>query len=104
MHRNAFCKAAAEQRGILLGIVCAAIYQVDVVVVPWLGRVRTGKFSLALYRGTHHKMSDVAQARGRSVITETSEQCYLEIDGEDMGWLPAVFDVVPQTLLMTGVA
>jgi YegS/Rv2252/BmrU family lipid kinase len=75
----------------------------DVIVVPWWGRVKTARLGLALYRGNHLNIPGVKQFRGRSVQAETSGQCYLEADGEDLGYLPAAFELVPQTLLMTGI-
>jgi diacylglycerol kinase family enzyme len=51
-----------------------------------------------LWRGTHLDDPKVRYARGRRVEADADERVLLEMDGEVVGRLPAVFEIIPRSL------
>jgi YegS/Rv2252/BmrU family lipid kinase len=74
----------------------------DVVAVGDLGALLIFANAHRLYLGTHLDMSQVHHARARkvwvSVADEGGAKVLLEVDGELVGSLPAMFEVLPRAL------
>jgi YegS/Rv2252/BmrU family lipid kinase len=51
-----------------------------------------------LYRGTHIGHSKVEIYQARSLKAESSDQVWLDVDGEPLGTLPCSFEIVPKAL------
>jgi diacylglycerol kinase family enzyme len=54
---------------------------------------------LACARGTTAR-TDATMVRGRHIVANSSEEPWVEVDGEVIGPLPMTFDVVPDALSM----
>lgn len=72
----------------LFDVVCFGEFS-KVEVILNLGR---------LARGTHLDHPKVRSARGRRIQAEADERVLLEMDGEVVGRLPAVFEMIPRIL------
>jgi len=57
-----------------------------------------------IYLGTHLSVPKIFLIRGRKIeaYPEENEPVLIELDGEQLGTLPAVFEVVPHNLLIKG--
>ena len=67
----------------------------DVVNVGDFGIIESLWHVPKLYRGTHLGLAKVSFCRGRRVEAHSEEQVLLEMDGELVGTLPAIFEIVP---------
>lgn len=68
-----------------------------------IGDMKTAKILLnahTLYRGTHLSLDEVKStlARKVEVSPQQNEEIHIEVDGELLGRLPAVFEIIPNTL------
>ena len=80
----------------------------DLVLVK---KMSTGEFlrnAIKLYRGTHISHSKVEQIRGRRIQAcsypgeEQNQRVLIEVDGEQVGTLPATFELIPGSILVKG--
>jgi len=51
-----------------------------------------------IYKGTHLKIPEIFFQKVRKFTAESSEQVFLDIDGESPGYLAATFEVLPKIL------
>lgn len=69
-----------------------------------IGDIKTAKILLrayTLYRGTHLNLHEVKDKRAKRIEARPfsdSEEVHIEVDGELLGKLPAVYEVVPEAL------
>ena len=54
--------------------------------------------SAQLYDGRHLQLPGVTTARARVVVAESDEEVLLDLDGEQPGWPPARWDILPRAL------
>lgn len=78
----------------------------DLVLVK---RMSMGEFLrnvIKLYRGTHLSHPKVQHLRGREIRAssegEHNQRVLIEVDGEQVGTLPASFELIPQSILVKG--
>ena len=69
-----------------------------------IGDIKTAKILLrayTLYRGTHLALSEVKDRRAKRIEArpfDNGDEVHIEVDGELLGMLPAVYEVVPGAL------
>jgi YegS/Rv2252/BmrU family lipid kinase len=69
-----------------------------------IGDIKTAKILLrayTLYRGTHLALTEVKDRRAKRIEARPfsdGEEVHIEVDGELLGKLPAVYEVVPEAL------
>jgi YegS/Rv2252/BmrU family lipid kinase len=56
-----------------------------------------------LYNGTHLALAGASAYRARKVVVESEQEVLLDVDGEQVGVLPATWQVLPGALRMQGV-
>jgi YegS/Rv2252/BmrU family lipid kinase len=98
-----FCVANARYFGGGMKIAPAALMNdglLDVIAVGDMNALTILVNSYRVYLGTHLGMQDVQHARARRVEARSAsgETVKLEVDGELVGRLPAVFEVLPGAL------
>jgi len=83
--------------------------QFDIVVIPELSKHRRlGALALAtklpqFYRGSHLRIPQVRQARGRVIEAQAlGGRVPVDVDGEQRGSLPARFEILPDALTLFG--
>jgi diacylglycerol kinase (ATP) len=76
----------------------------DLVLIKGMKMLEFLRNSLKVYRGTHLSHPKVSLRRCRSVeaLPVTGQEVLIELDGEQVGRLPAVFDLLPQPLSVKG--
>ncbi len=76
----------------------------DAVLVKGMKFMEFCRQGWRLMNGTHIRYSKVEVVRGRRVEAdpEDDEPVLLELDGEQLGTLPAVFEIVPRSLRVIG--
>jgi len=72
--------------------------QFEVVVMGDLSKAEVVMLSSSIYKGTHVEHPKVLKFKGKKIIAESSEEVLLDMDGEQPGKLPCVFEVVPKCL------
>ena len=76
----------------------------DLVLVKGMRFLEFCRYGWRLINGSHLHIKKVTFVRGRTVEAEPleNEPVLLELDGEQLGTLPAKFEVVPKSLLVKG--
>ncbi len=76
----------------------------DLVLVKGMRFLEFCRYGWRLINGSHLNIRKVAFVRGRTIEAEPAESqpVLLELDGEQLGTLPAKFEVVPRSLLIKG--
>ncbi|MFW6131918.1 MAG: diacylglycerol/lipid kinase family protein, partial [Candidatus Aminicenantaceae bacterium] len=77
----------------------------DVVLIKAMKLVRFFSNAWKIYSGTHLSHPHISLHRGRKIevyLTDTSDKILLDIDGEQIGKLPATFEIIPRSLLVKG--
>jgi YegS/Rv2252/BmrU family lipid kinase len=67
----------------------------DVVIIGDLGFWDFVFHGDRIYRGTHLEWGEVEYLRARKVVASSDEEVLIEVDGEQPGRLPAIFEVLP---------
>ena len=67
----------------------------DIIVAGDLSPLGALRYTLRTYRGEHLSLSRVQRFRGRKLEAESPERVFLDLDGENPGFLPAVFEIRP---------
>ncbi len=70
----------------------------DVIILGDFSKWEAIRDGMKIYRGTHTTHPKVTCVRARSVEARSSERVLLDVDGEQPGRLPALFDIVPGAL------
>jgi diacylglycerol kinase (ATP) len=78
----------------------------DLVLVKRMGTWEFLRNVYKLYRGTHLSHPKVLQIRGRSIEARADERSgdrvLIEVDGEQVGTLPATFELMPKSIPVIG--
>lgn len=78
----------------------------DLVLVKRMSMGEFLKNVIKLYRGTHLSHPKVQHLRGREIKAssgdEHNQRVLIEVDGEQVGTLPAAFEIIPQSILVKG--
>jgi diacylglycerol kinase (ATP) len=74
----------------------------DVVMIKSMKMLEFLKNSLRVYRGTHlsHPKVSLMRCRRIEAVPVTGQEVLIELDGEQIGRLPATFEIIPQHLLV----
>jgi YegS/Rv2252/BmrU family lipid kinase len=70
----------------------------DILVVEHMSFLESLNSIPKLYKGTHIGNSKVEHLRGKTVIAESSEVVLLDVEGEQIGRLPARFEIIPASI------
>ncbi len=70
----------------------------DIIAIGDLSRLKILKSAHRLYLGTHLGMQQVHHTRARRIKADSNEKVKIELDGELVGKLPAMFEIVPRAL------
>jgi YegS/Rv2252/BmrU family lipid kinase len=78
--------------------------QFDVILVKSMGFLEFCRHGWRVFLGTHlsHPKISFARARGVEAFSLDDEEVLLELDGEQLGGLPARFEILPRLLLVKG--
>lgn len=77
----------------------------DIVLVKGMKVMEFFRNVWKIYTGTHLSHPKISLIRGRRIEAypeEGEEDVLIELDGEQLGKLPAVFEVIPQSFLVKG--
>lgn len=77
----------------------------DVVLIKGMKRLEFFRNVWKIYTGTHLSHPKISLIRGRKIeaIAEDDEdEVLIEIDGEQLGKLPATFEIIPRNFLVKG--
>ncbi|MGD2246323.1 MAG: diacylglycerol kinase family lipid kinase [Candidatus Aminicenantes bacterium] len=77
----------------------------DVVLVKGMSKLEFFRNVWRLYSGTHLSHPKIALIRGKKIEAFSAEEekdVLIEVDGEQVGTLPATFEIIPQNLLVKG--
>jgi diacylglycerol kinase (ATP) len=78
--------------------------QLDVVVVSGVSKARLLTRFPSIYRGTHLRHPEATQFRGSRIeATAPPGRVWLDVDGEALGTLPAIIEILPGALTLVGV-
>jgi diacylglycerol kinase family enzyme len=75
--------------------------QFDIVAVGDLGTFEAARHFRKLYKGTHIALEKVVHRRAKRVDAEpvdAKDDVLLDVDGEQLGTLPATFTLLPRAL------
>jgi diacylglycerol kinase (ATP) len=76
----------------------------DIVLIKGMKFLEFCRHGWKVFTGSHLSISKVSFQRGKKIeaLPEENEDVLLELDGEQLGKLPANFEVIPQTFLIKG--
>jgi diacylglycerol kinase family enzyme len=75
----------------------------DVVLVKGMKKMEFFMNVWKLYSGSHLSHPKIALIRGKRIeASGEDEEVLIEVDGEQVGTLPAIFEIVPQSILVKG--
>jgi diacylglycerol kinase family enzyme len=77
----------------------------DVVLVKGMKKMEFFMNVWKLYLGSHLSHPKIALIRGKRIEAsgeEEDKEVLIEVDGEQVGTLPAIFEIVPQSILVKG--
>lgn len=77
----------------------------DVVLVKGMKMMEFFRNVWKIYTGTHLSHPKISLIRGRTIEASAAEgekEVLIEVDGEQVGTLPATFEIVPQNILVKG--
>lgn len=70
----------------------------DILIVKHMSRLQSLSNIPKLYKGTHVHHPNVEYVRGKTIVAESSEVVLLDVEGEQIGRLPARFDIIPSSI------
>ncbi|RJP14515.1 MAG: diacylglycerol kinase family lipid kinase [Candidatus Abyssobacteria bacterium SURF_5] len=70
----------------------------DILIIKHTSRIQSLTSIPKLYKGTHVNHPSVTYMRGKTVTAESSDVVLLDVEGEQVGRLPARFDIVPAAI------
>lgn len=78
----------------------------DVVLVKGMKFLEFCRHGWKLINGSHLSHPKISLIRGRRIeaVSEDPESVLLEVDGEQLGMLPAAFEIVPRNIVVKGYA
>jgi len=76
----------------------------DIVLVRGMKMLEFFRNAWKIYTGTHLSHPKISLIRGRKIeaFAEDENDVLIEIDGEQVGILPATFEIIPQSILVKG--
>jgi len=77
----------------------------DVVLVKGMKMLEFFRNAWKIYTGTHLSHPKIALIRGRKIeafAEDDESDVLIEIDGEQVGILPATFEIIPRNFLVKG--
>ncbi len=74
----------------------------DFILIKKMTKVEFFKNFIKLYMGTHMSHPKVEMLHGKRIeaVSVGDQKVLIEVDGEQLGKLPAVFDIIPHSLLV----
>lgn len=72
--------------------------QFDVIILGDFSTLQLLRHLPKIYRGSHLKVPGVLVYRGRTVAVQSRDKLMLELDGEQPGFAPVKFSIIPQAL------
>ncbi|TGN19692.1 diacylglycerol/lipid kinase family protein [Leptospira idonii] len=70
----------------------------DLLMIKDVGILKAMQKSLKLYQGTVSEDEQVTSRQTNYIEADSDEDVFIDVDGENMGQLPATFQVLPQAL------
>lgn len=70
----------------------------DVVIMGDLSKREVVLLSGDIYKGTHIEHPKVKTFKAKKIVAESNEEVLIDMDGEQPGKLPCVFEIVPKCL------
>ena len=70
----------------------------DIVILEDIGKLEMLLNHKGIYKGSHLKKEKVLAFQGKKVVAASNEKVLVEADGELIGQLPAVFEIIPGAL------
>jgi YegS/Rv2252/BmrU family lipid kinase len=70
----------------------------DILVVRHMSRLQSLSSIPRIYKGAHVNHPNVTYMRGKTVIAESAEVVLLDAEGEQVGRLPARFNIIPSAI------
>ena len=67
----------------------------DIIVAGDLSPLGALRYTLRTYRGEHLSLPRVQRFWGQKLEAESPDRVFLDLDGENPGFLPAVFEIRP---------
>jgi diacylglycerol kinase family enzyme len=77
----------------------------DVVLVKGMKKLEFFMNVWKIYSGTHLSHPKISLIRGKKIeafSADKEKEVLIEVDGEQVGTLPATFEIVPQNILVKG--
>jgi len=76
----------------------------DLILINKMTKLEFIRNVIKLYRGTHLSHPKVRVFRGKTIeaIPEGDQKVLIEVDGEQLGKLPAIFEIMPQSIPIKG--
>lgn len=78
----------------------AADGRLDLYVFERPGLTHLGRYLFAILLGRQHRLPDIQHRAVRRVRLSSDRRTPLQIDGDPGGWLPALLEIVPQSLTL----
>jgi diacylglycerol kinase (ATP) len=70
----------------------------DILIIRHMNRLQSLANIPKIYKGTHIRHPNVTCMRGKSLVAESEETVLLDVEGEQIGRLPARFDIIPSAI------
>ena len=70
----------------------------DIIVIENIGKLKMLLLSRDIYDGTQLGKEKVFSFRGKKIVASSDEEVLVEADGELLGKLPAVFEIMPHAI------
>jgi YegS/Rv2252/BmrU family lipid kinase len=70
----------------------------DILIIRHMGRLESLSSIPKLYKGTHVNHPNVKYIRGKTLVAESPDVVLLDVEGEQIGRLPARFDIIPSAI------
>ncbi|RJP72740.1 MAG: diacylglycerol kinase family lipid kinase [Candidatus Abyssobacteria bacterium SURF_17] len=67
----------------------------DILIIDDMGRLESFRNIVKLYKGAHLDHPKVLYLQGKTVVADSPDVVLLDVEGEQIGRLPARFDIIP---------
>lgn len=72
----------------------------DIMVLGDMTFMENLKMATLIYSGKHLTLPKIKRLQGKKLYAESNEKVYLDVDGEQPGFLPATFEILPGMVRM----